>query len=192
VLTARVLNRTLLQRQHLLERTSMSPLAMTEHLVGLQAQEPLPPYLSLWSRIVDFDPLSLSRTLEERTAVRLLLMRGTIHLVTARDAGLLRTWVQPMLDKITRNSQTSRPAAHVPREALTAAARAALRDGPLAYKALGDALAGDFPDAPAGALANTARELIPLVQVPPRGLWQRPGGVVYQTLETWLGWSGAT
>ena len=76
VLSARALNRTLLQRQHLLERTSMGALEMTEHLLGLQAQEPLPPYLSLWSRIRDFDPEPLSQALEDRTAVRLLLMRG--------------------------------------------------------------------------------------------------------------------
>lgn len=40
------LNRTLLQRQHLLERTSASVDEMARHLVGLQAQENLPPFLS--------------------------------------------------------------------------------------------------------------------------------------------------
>jgi hypothetical protein len=29
---------------------------MVEHLVGLQAQAPIPPYLGLWSRLNDFDP----------------------------------------------------------------------------------------------------------------------------------------
>jgi hypothetical protein len=56
VLSHRVLNRTLLQRQHLLERTTMPALAMSEHLLGLQAREPLPPYVSLWARIAGFDP----------------------------------------------------------------------------------------------------------------------------------------
>src|SRR5262245_43740488 len=72
VISARVLNRTLLQRQHLLHRATITPLAMTEHLVGLQAQEVLPPYLSLFSRLRDFDPSSLSALLEDRTAVRVL------------------------------------------------------------------------------------------------------------------------
>src|SRR3712207_7165953 len=49
-LTARRLNRTLLQRQHLLERTSATPEEMARHLVGLQAQENLPPFLSLQDR----------------------------------------------------------------------------------------------------------------------------------------------
>ena len=94
MLSHRDLNRTLLQRQHLLERTTMPALEMTEHLLGLQAQEPLPPYLSLWSRVEGFDPAALSGALEARTAVRLLLMRGTIHLVTPADAVRLRPLVQ--------------------------------------------------------------------------------------------------
>jgi hypothetical protein len=186
VLSARALNRTLLQRQHLLERTSMTALEMTEHLVGLQAQEPLPPYLSLWSRIRDFDPESVSRALEDRTAVRLLLMRGTIHLVTAADALMLRPFVQPMLDKLTRTSQVSRPAAEVPREHLAEAARTALGAGPLPQRRLGELLAERTPGVAAGALASTAREILPLVQVPPRGTWRRSGGVVYQLLDAWL------
>jgi hypothetical protein len=187
VLSARALNRTLLQRQHLLERTCLTPLEMTDHLLGLQAQEPLPPYLSLWSRLRDFDPERLSQALEDRSAVRLLLMRGTIHLVTPTDAVHLRSFVQPMLDKLTRTSQTSRPAAEVPRELLAAAARAALDGGPVPVRRLGELLATEFPDVPAAALASTAREMLPLVQVPPRGRWRRSGGVVYQLLDTWLG-----
>jgi Winged helix DNA-binding domain len=187
VLSARALNRTLLQRQHLLERTSLTPLEMTEHLLGLQAQEPLPPYLSLWSRLRDFDPERLSQALEDRAAVRLLLMRGTIHLVTPADAVNLRSFVQPMLDKMTRTSQTSRPAADVPRELLAAAARAAFDGGPLPVRRLGELLAKEFPDVPPTALASTAREMLPLVQVPPRGRWGRSGGVVYELLDTWLG-----
>jgi hypothetical protein len=187
VLSHRRLNRTLLQRQHLLARTDLEPLALTEHLLGLQAQDPLPPYLSLAARIEGFDPLALSRPLEERTAVRVLLMRGTIHLVTAADALRLRALVQPMLDQVTRNSATSRPAADVPRDVLATAARDAFTDGPLSFKALGERLAERFPGYPATALANSVREMMPLVQVPPRGLWNRPGGVVYERLETWLG-----
>ena len=187
MLTERVLNRTLLERQHLLERVPMSPLAMTEHLVGLQAQDVLPPYLSLWSRVADFDPAEISGALGDRRAVRILLMRGTIHLVTAADCLLLRPLVQGMLDKITRTSQVSREAADVPRDELTAAGRAAFADGPLPFKALGEVLEERFPDYPARALANTVREMLPLVQVPPRGMWKQAGGVVYETAETWLG-----
>jgi hypothetical protein len=187
VLSRRTLNRTLLQRQHLLARTTMSAPEMTEHLVGLQAQETLPPYLSLWSRVTDFDPLPLSDSLEDRTTLRLLLMRGTIHLVTAADALVLRPLVQSMLDRLARSSQTSRPAATVAREDLAAATRVALDGGPLPVKRLGELLAERFPGIPPGALSSAARELLPLVQVPPRGRWKQSGGVSYQLLETWLG-----
>lgn len=187
MLTRRVLNRTLLQRQHLLARTPMPALDMVEHLMGLQAQDPLPPYLSLRARIAGFDPLELSGHLERREAVRVLLMRGTIHLVSPADALELRPLVQSMLDKVTRNSAVSREAAHLPREELAAAGREAFAGGPLSFKDLGVVLSGRFPGVPPTALANTVREMLPLAQLPPRGLWRQPGGVVYDRLETWLG-----
>ena len=81
--TTRDLNRTLLARQHLLERTTMPAVEMVGHLVGLQAQENLPPYLSLAARLDPFDPHELSGALERGEAVRLLTMRGTIHVLTA-------------------------------------------------------------------------------------------------------------
>ena len=70
-LTRRQLNRTLLQRQHLLTRTSGTPQDLARHLIGLQAQENLPPYLSLHARLTDFDPYAVSRGLEDRSLVRL-------------------------------------------------------------------------------------------------------------------------
>ena len=60
-LSPRQLNRTLLHRQHLLERTESTPHEMVRHLVGLQAQENLPPYLSLAARLTSFDPARRDR-----------------------------------------------------------------------------------------------------------------------------------
>jgi hypothetical protein len=192
VLSTRALNRTLLLRQHLLERTTMPALSMVEHLVGLQAQENLPPYLSLAARLDGFDPAELSGALERGDAVRLLTMRGTIHVLTPDDALALRPWVQPALDQQSSGNQMSRPARDVPVEELVAACRRLLADGPLPVKRLGERLATEFPGVPAGALAHTARERAPLVQLPPRGLWKRSGGVVYQTVENHLGRAGTT
>ncbi|MDX6375350.1 MAG: hypothetical protein QOD98_4338, partial [Nocardioidaceae bacterium] len=84
-LSPRRLNRTLLQRQHLLERTTAKPDEMARHLVGLQAQENLPPYLSLAARLTSFDPYDVTRGLEDRSLVRFLTLRGTVHLLTADD-----------------------------------------------------------------------------------------------------------
>ena len=99
VLSQRTLNRTLLARQLLLEPVSMDPLAAAEHLVGLQAQLPTSPYIALHARLARFDPATLSQAMEDRRAVRIVLMRGTIHLVSADDALLLRPVIQPVLDR---------------------------------------------------------------------------------------------
>jgi hypothetical protein len=187
VLTLRDLNRTLLLRQHLLERTQMPALQMVEHLIGLQAQENLPPYLSLAARIEGFDPVELSDALESKAAVRFLTMRGTIHVLLPDDALSLRPWVQRALDQQSSSNQMSRPAKGVPVDELVAETRRILDAGPLPVKQLGERLAEAFPDVPAGALAHTARERVPMVQLPPRGLWKQSGGVVYQTVENYLG-----
>ena len=63
-LDRRQLNRALLARQLLLERSAMAPVDAVEHLVGLQAQAPLAPYVALWSRLAAFDPNVLGAAVE--------------------------------------------------------------------------------------------------------------------------------
>lgn len=181
------LNRTLLQRQHLLTRSLATPHEMVRHLVGLQAQENLPPYLSLAARIDDLDPYAVSAALEDRSLVRLLTMRGTVHLLVAADAGMLRTWTEPVHEREVRISQSIGAAREIDREAFTAALSAVLGDEPLPQKSIGAALAERFPDHVPTQLGQLARSVAPLVQVPPRGTWKGSGGVVYQHVDRWLG-----
>jgi len=185
-LTRQRLNRTLLLRQHLLERVPMPSEQMVRHLIGLQAQENLPPYLSLAARLTTLDPYDVSRQLEERQLVRLLTMRGTIHLLAPEDAAVLRTWVAPRIEQEVRVSQSIGDTREIERPAAEAALRAVLADGPLPQKEIGQALAERFPHPPT-QLGQLARSIAPLAQLPPRGCWKAAGGVVYDYVDQWTG-----
>ena len=160
---------------------------MTRHLVGLQAQENLPPYLSLAARLMSFDPYDVTAGLEDRSLVRLLTMRGTVHLLVADDALVLRQWTAPVHEREIKISQAIAEAREVDREAFLAALSELLADAPLPQKAIGAALAERFPDVAATKLGQLARSTAPLVQCPPRGTWKGSGGVVYQYVDRWLG-----
>src|SRR4029453_15516284 len=90
VLTLRELNRATLARQLLLERKQLSPAAVIERLVGMQAQWPQAPDVGIWARTARFRPKALERDLANATIVKATVMRQTLHLVTRRDYGLFR------------------------------------------------------------------------------------------------------
>ena len=90
VLTLRELNRATLARQLLLERKRLSPRAVIERLVGVQAQWPQAPYVGIWTRTASFRRQQLERELARGTVLKATMMRQTLHLVTPRDYGLLR------------------------------------------------------------------------------------------------------
>ena len=188
VLTPRALNRATLARQLLLDRQPMAVLDAVEHLVGLQAQVPLDPYHGLWSRLEGFRPDDLGRLLLDRRVVRIVVMRGTIHLVTAEDALLLRPLVQPVLDRELRNHRERAPKlAGVDLGPVLVFARARLADGPLTATQFRRALAEAFPDLDPNALAFACRNHLALIQVPPMGVWGRRAPLTYSTAEAWLG-----
>ncbi len=188
VLTRRALNRATMARQLLLERHELAPLAAVAHLVGLQAQNPGDPYLALWSRLVGFDPDELGRHVAERRAVRIVVMRATIHLLTADDALTLRPLTQPVLTAELRRHRDHAPHLRdLDLGPLMADAAAAMAERPLTTTQLRAALAALHPALDAPSLAYAARCLLPLVQVPPRGVWGRRGAVTLTTTDSWLG-----
>jgi hypothetical protein len=90
LLTLRELNRATLARQLLLERKRLSPTAVIERLVGMQAQWPPAPYVGIWTRATSFRREALERELVRAAVVKATVMRQTLHLVTRRDYALLR------------------------------------------------------------------------------------------------------
>ena len=186
VLGPRELNRALLERQMLLRRADRPVAETIEHLVGLQAQAPLPPYLGLWSRLRGFDPFELGRMLTDREVVRLTLMRGTVHLVTPRDAALLRPLVQVAIER-GHNGAFGRRMGGADPDSLSAAVPGLLAGGPLTAREIAAALVERGIGDDVEAIGNAARAYVPLVQVPPRGVWGAGGRARYATLSAWTG-----
>jgi Winged helix DNA-binding domain len=182
----RALNRALLARQLLLERHEMSAADAIGHLVGLQAQEPQEPYVGLWSRLVGFQPDELVELLESRAAVRTQLMRRTLHLVTAQDCLTLRPLHQPML-RARMLATLRREMPDVDLIELGQAGRPLFEEQPRTLSDAGRALVDRWPGVPARVLGDAVGSLVPLVQVPPRGLWGRRGQAINTTVEAWLG-----
>lgn len=188
VLDTRALNRALLERQMLLLRRRLPAIEAIEHLVGLQAQAPDPPYVGLWTRLEGFCAEELSRLILDRRVVRVALMRNTIHLVSARDGLTLRPLVQPAIDRNLFAGRVRRAALEgLDVEELVADGREVLDERPLTAKELGALLQERWPDHDPASLARTVRHLVPLVQVPPRGIWGEGGPAAHARLEAWLG-----
>jgi hypothetical protein len=194
VLTLRALNRALLARQMLLRPAPLpvgpgraeAVIAMVEHLCGLQAQAPFPPYYGLWSRLAGFEPGDLAELLVSRQVVRIALMRSTIHLVSARDCLALRPLIQPVLDRALPAIFRDRFAG-LDTAALAAAGRALVDAEPRTFSELGGLLAPDWPGHSPNALAQGVRVLVPLVQVPPRAVWGSAGQARHTSAQAWLG-----
>lgn len=166
----------------------MSAFDAIEHLVGLQAQAPAPPYFGLWTRLGGFRPDELSRMILDRRAARVALMRNTVHLVTAEDCLKLRPLAQPAIDRNLYSGGAGRAAIReVDAAELAAAGRALLEERPLTAGELGARLGELWPEQDAAALARAVRHLLPLVQVPPRGVWGESGPAAHTTAEAWLG-----
>ena len=189
VVGPRALNRATLQRQMLLEREAMPAEEAIERLAGLQGQAPDAPYVGLWSRLEGFRQEELAGLLVQRRAVRATVMRGTVHLVTAADFLALRPAMQPLLERLFAASPFARNlrAGDVDVELLLAEAIPLLDAAPRTRSHLARALAGQRPGVDGMSLAYAVTYLLPLVQVPPRGIWGSRGQATYARAQPWLG-----
>lgn len=188
ILSTRALNRSLLERQLLLRRAKLSATQAIEQLVGMQAQVPTDPYIGLWSRLEGFEAPQLAGLLETRRAVRATaMMRTTIHLMTAGDCLAIRPLIQPVVERAFRHSPFSKALTGLDAHDVAAAGRALLEERPRTIGEVGRALQARWPDRDADALAYAVRYLVPLVQLPPRGMWGKGGRPILAPVETWLG-----
>lgn len=189
MLSLRALNRATLARQMLLDRSPVSPLEAVQHLVAMQSQAPHAPYVGLWSRLVGFDPATVSDLTEDRTLVRVASLRTTVHLSTAADAAALRVLCQDRLERTFASTTWGQGlrAAQLDLGPVVAAARALLEEQPRSRAELAPLLAERWPGHDAEALAYGSTYHLPLVQVTPRGLWQRGGLARWTTLQAWTG-----
>ena len=178
------LNRTLLARQGLLERSDASIPTMLEQMGGLQAQYAPSMYIGLWSRLHRFERSRLTAALEDRTVIQGTHQRGTIHLVSREDywpfviatRGALREWwLRLKWDGVSLQAI----------EKAEERVRRAFADRgsePLHRTELDAAVGADNR-----ALVMGIGLFVPMVRVPPSGTWERRRADLYQLAEAWVG-----
>ena len=180
-LSPRRLNRALLARQLLLERSPLSIEAAIEQVGGLQTQYAPSGYVGLWTRLAGFRRDDLTAALDERTIIQATLLRTTIHMVSRREF-----WRYALGVGEARRTWALRIPGRGDEAAMIEAAlrtRAALADGPKTVKEL-DGLVTGF-------LGN-AGLWVDLVRVPPSGTWERRRADRLGLAETWVGPEDAT
>lgn len=182
----RRLNRTTLDRQLLLRRSGVSTMDALTRLVAVQAQEPIAPYLGLWSRLDGFALDDLTRLLADRSVVRSSTLRATQHLVTAGDFRWLRPLVAATLAR-GRQAAFGRVTRDVDLAELAAAGESLLAGRTLTRSQLRDELAPRWPDVPPDALARSVQMLVAVVHPPPNGTWRRGGATPFALATEWLG-----
>jgi hypothetical protein len=185
-LTLRELNRATLARQMLLEPASLPVPAAIEQLAGLQAQQPMSPYVALWTRLRDFRREDLAQLIEDRTVIKATLMRGTLHLFTAEDYLLLRATLRPVLEEASA-SIVKRRGQELDVDTILAAAQKYIAEQPRTFAEISAMLTELMPDVDVGSMRYTVRTHLPLIQTPIQGGWSYPGNPQFTLAEAWLG-----
>ena len=176
-LAQRDLNRALLARQLLLERSTLPLSRVVERIGGIQNQYAPNAYIRLWSCVEGFRRDDLTRALERRTLVNATLMRATIHVVSKRDFWPFAVAIRP-----AQRDWWLRVTRPRPEEADLERAAQELRElmstGPRRHEELA---------AIAGRRWGMVGPWLELVRVPPSGTWEQRRAHLFQTAERWVG-----
>jgi DNA glycosylase AlkZ-like len=173
-LTQRELNRALLARQLLLERSKLPIPRALERIAGIQDQYAPNAYIRLWSCLEGFERDDLTRALERRSVIQATLMRGTIHIVSKRDYWPFAVAIREAQREWYLRAWKPRP----DERELEARARQLdtfMAEGPRRHDELA-AVGGRVFDA-----------WLELVRVPPSGTWEKRRAHLFQTAERWVG-----
>ena len=185
-LTRRALNRTLLDRQLLLERRDLAPLAAIELLVGMQAQQARPPFIGLWSRLTRFQPNDLRALIQERQVLRATMLRCTLHLMSRRDFLAFRPLLHPALIRAAGSAiGPLRGSPDLP--ALVEEGRRILHERPRSFAEVRSLVRERFPEADEHAVGIALRVHLPLVVVPREREWAYRADSHFAHAEEWLG-----
>jgi hypothetical protein len=169
----RELNRATLARQLLLQREPLEVADAVDRLGGLQAQEPRPPFLALWSRVEGFEHEDLHAALHDGTVVRAMLMRATLHVVSAKRYAQLRPALGDVMTRAMAAVLKGRGDGLDPKTVLPAAEKL-LREQPRTFNELRAELSARFPKADERALGYAVRTQLPLTMVPGDDRWGFP------------------
>jgi len=171
----------------LLERARRKVPAALEHLVGMQAQAPDAPYVGLWTRLDSFtvsDPRQPDRGQESRPRPAHAGHRAPGHGRRLREAaplGPVRAGADVLQPAVRQETQGHRPGGGHRRRA--GPARRQPDDPPRTRQGTGQTV----PDRDPSSLAYAVTFLLPVVQVPPRGVWGQRGPARLAPARDWTG-----
>ncbi len=165
-LTRPELTAALAARQGLIERHRLAPAEAIRRLTPLQGQHPPGPYIALAARLDGFTRADLEAAITAGAVVKTTIMRLTLHLAAADD--------YPAYAQLTRQARMRawrKQYAHLDEEQVTAEltawfseprTNAEIRERVGAYEGVTDE---------AWTPIIFARNLLPLIQLPPAGHW---------------------
>jgi DNA glycosylase AlkZ-like len=181
-LTQRELNRALLARQLLLERTPLPIPRVLARIAGIQNQNAPNGYIRFWTCVEGFQRDDLTRALQRRSVIQGTLMRETIHLVSRRDYPLFAAGIRVAGQEWWR--RVNKIPAGVDMDAFAARARDFLQGAIRSRAEIEEYLrANEHPwPSPVGL-----SHWVDLVRVPPAGTWEQRRAHTFALAEDWVG-----